>query len=76
MSRFDQLKKEISDLVAQGSRIALAWIMVCEPDRVKKTNPKLLKEYDGFNLQEEYQRWYSKVLVVVKQLLPDRKEYV
>lgn len=74
MSRLDQLKKEIAGLLAQASRISCAWVVKCDPERIKKRNPELLKTYAGFKLSEEYQRWYTKALAVVKQLLPDRKD--
>lgn len=74
MSRLDQLKKEIAELINYGDRISMAWLIKCDPERVKKINPELLKTYAGFKLLEEYQRWYTKALAVVKQLLPDRKD--
>lgn len=74
MSRLDELKKEVAELVSQGTRIFAALIVKCDPERIKKLHPELLKTYANFNLSEEYQRWYTKALVVVKQLVPDRKE--
>lgn len=74
MSRLDQLKKEIADLLSQGTRISCAWIVKCDPERVNKVKPELLKMYADFKLSDEYQRWYTKALVAVKQLVPDRKD--
>lgn len=74
MARLDNLKKEIVELIKHGKRISIAWIIKCDPERIRKRNPELLKTYAGFKLSEEYQRWYTKALVVVKQLLPDRKD--
>ena len=61
MRRDEEIKKQVEELVAEGSSI---W----ENARVASKG-----QAKGFYLNyDEYQRWYSKSIPVVAQLIPDR----
>ena len=77
-TNLDHFRKDLDALLKQGNRLEIAMQYECEPIKVKaaldkqlgKKSGELLKELPSF--KKEYQRWYSEVLALLRQLLPDR----
>lgn len=61
MDEFDDIKTEIKELVEEGKKIFNA---------INQYNKDDLKEFTYFI--NNYEKWYSKALPIIKQLLPDR----
>lgn len=77
-TNLDRFKKDIETLIKHGDRLELAMQYECAPDQVKIALKKQLKDKveeflkDLPSFKEEYQRWYSEALALLRQLLPDR----
>lgn len=71
-SRLEQLKAEVSQLVARGDLLyyALADELEKLPEKFKKQLASNKIELPTFDL--EYESWYSEALRVVRQIIPDR----
>lgn len=76
-TNLDRFKKDLDALIKQGGRLELAMQCECAPEvkvalkkQLKDKTEKFLKELPSF--KEEYQRWYSEALALLRQLLPDR----
>lgn len=73
-SKAESIKKEVQSLIAQGNHLYLAMIEDVSglPDEIKKQLKESKIKLPTF--VNEYDSWYSEVLVLIKQLLPDRLE--
>ncbi|MFC1481565.1 hypothetical protein ACFL6E_04910 [Candidatus Neomarinimicrobiota bacterium] len=71
-SKIDSIKEEVHALVVQGNN--LYWAMVDKvqglPDHFKEELKEKNRVLPNFN--NEYDSWYSQVLSLLKQLLPER----
>jgi hypothetical protein len=66
-------KKEIDKLYLTGIQLQMG--MLDELGKLNKTvNKEILKSIKPISFKENYDRWYSESLAVIKQLLPDRLE--
>lgn len=73
MVSYAKIKLELGELISQSNLIKIAWVKNCWPKRLSEIQSSLVKEAESIcSLQYEYERWYSKAVVVVKQLLPER----
>ena len=61
MNKYDEMKKTIEELIEEGKKLYIAI------DNGDKDHSKDLTYFIG-----NYERWYSKALVLIKQLLPNR----
>lgn len=73
-TKAESIKKEIQTLIAKGNHLYLAMIEDVSglPDEIKKQLKENKIKLPTF--VNEYDSWYSEVLVLIKQLLPDRLE--
>lgn len=70
---FAKMKLELVELISKSDLIKVAWVRQCWPDRLSGVSPSLVqKSKDIYSISYEYERWYSKALVVVRQLVPER----
>ncbi|MBI3699531.1 MAG: hypothetical protein HY242_03690 [Afipia sp.] len=65
----DRYKADITRLVLEGKKIAVALQYECDPASAKATG---LKKEDLTPVRQAYQSWYSEALACVTQLLPSR----
>lgn len=78
MNNLEKYKKDLEQLVQQGSVLLNAIQFECLPDEFGAQVKKVLKEkYEPFikalpSFKDKYQAWYSESLATVKFLLPDR----
>ncbi|SHL57427.1 hypothetical protein SAMN05444159_6253 [Bradyrhizobium lablabi] len=70
-SQSERYKADLTRLVWEGKKIAVALQYDCDPEAAKKTG---LKKEDLPDARQAYQAWYSEALACVTQLLPDRVE--
>lgn len=72
-AKLDVLKKELTQLIAEGRDIAISSLVQFRPEAIKG---RITKDYEeklrGIIILKAYQLWYSKALAVIRQLLPDR----
>ena len=73
MDKMAKIKEDLDELLNEGEILKLGWVLrwcpfVFEVDVSEKEKNDLKK----MNIADEYQRWYSKALIVVKQFLPCR----
>ena len=61
MNKYDEMKKAIEELIEEGKNLYIAI------DNGDRDRSKDLTYFIG-----NYERWYSKALIVIKQLLPNR----
>ncbi len=77
-TNIDRFKKDVKTLVSTGSKLELAMQYECFPEHVTKAIEKQLgkkaAEYikDLPSFKNDYQRWYSEAIALLRQLLPDR----
>ena len=77
-TNFDRFKADLDALLKRGHQLELAMQYECEPDQFTKVASKqfgkeaakFLKDLPDF--KQDYQRWYSEALALLRQLLPDR----
>lgn len=77
-SNLDRFKGDLERLIKAGNSLSLAMKLEIFPAQTKKSVKKslgngaeaLLKSIPSF--REDYQRWYSEGLALLRQLLPDR----
>lgn len=75
-----EIKEQLEDLVAQGEALHQLALIKDLQDRdpaseqLKRVPADYKKRLPTFKVPEAYQRWYSRALPVVEQLLPDRYE--
>ena len=71
-SKFEALKKEVSDLCAQGNLLCFA--LMKDANALSAGDLKIILERRGElpDFNSGYNIWYSEALRVVKQILPDR----
>jgi hypothetical protein len=75
MTTRDDIRKELNDLYNHGVEILLHEVTSKRPElkkKSKKTSTKEAKPKETINMHMDYQKWYSRCLPVVRQLLPDR----
>ena len=73
MNNLAKIKGDLSKLLVDGQRIAIAWAVKYTPASLGRHLTKELEsEFKAVNLIDSYQRWYSKALSVINQLLPNR----
>src|SRR6266446_7584275 len=70
-TNLERFKSEIKKLILLGTEMQLDLTSETLTDDEKKKYEKTTKEVKG-SFQNNYQKWYSQVCAVVKQLLPDR----
>lgn len=74
-AKLDVLKKELTQLIAEGRDIAISSLVQFRPEAIKG---RITKDYEeklrGIIILKAYQLWYSKALAVIRQLLPSRLE--
>jgi len=69
-SRYSKLEEELKELIKQGELLQISIAL-----DLKILNEKQTKEFKDIklpNIKDEYQKWYSLSLQVIKQILPDR----
>lgn len=70
----DAMKKELDALIKQGEAahllLTVRWVLEHQPETELDDETK--RHAEEFEFAEAYQRWYSRALRVVEQLLPDR----
>lgn len=77
-TNLDRFKQDIDALLKLGARLEMAMQYETTPTEFKAAVKKQLKsETDEFlkglpSFKQEYQRWYSEALALLRQLLPDR----
>lgn len=79
-TNLDRFKEDLKRLITTGDLLELAIQNDCFPDQFKKVlgkqDPKavekIIKSLPSF--RSTYQRWYSEVIVLLRQTLPDRVE--
>jgi hypothetical protein len=77
-TNLERFKNDLAALLKQGGRLELAMQVECAPEQVKAALKKQLKDKaddllkDLPSFKEDYQRWYSESLALLRQLLPDR----
>jgi hypothetical protein len=77
-TNLDRFKKDLAALLKQGVRLELAMQVECASEQftaalkkqLKDKADELLKDLPSF--REDYQRWYSESLALLRQILPDR----
>lgn len=77
-SNIERFKSDLESLITHGARLELAMAYACDPTAMKvvlrkqlgEKTEKYVEELPSFN--QEYQRWYSEALALLRQLLPDR----
>lgn len=77
-TNLDRFRKDLAALLTQGNQLEIAMQFECVPDQVRQAlkeqikdkAEEVLKKLPSF--KEEYQRWYSESLALLRQLLPDR----
>lgn len=70
---FAEMRSELLELLLQSDLIKIAWVRQCWPERLSELPPDLVqKSKDIHSISYEYERWYSKAVVVIKQLVPER----
>jgi hypothetical protein len=67
----ERYKSDLTRLVLEGKKIAVALQYDCDLDSAKKSGMKREELPDA---RQAYQAWYSEALACVTQLLPDRVE--
>jgi hypothetical protein len=70
-SQSERYEADLTRLVLDGKRIAVAMQYECDPKEAQKTG---LKREELPSPRQAYQAWYSEALACVRQLLPDRVE--
>jgi len=71
-SKFELIKKELSELVRKGDSLYFSMLKAQEKLPEKIINKFKEKKIKLPNFNEEYDSWYSEALLVVKQIIPDR----
>ena len=77
-TNLDRFKQDLDALLKLGARLEMAMQYESAPTEFKAAVKKKLKtEADEFlkelpSFKQEYQRWYSEALALLRQLLPDR----
>lgn len=77
-TNLDRFKKDLDALLKLGARLEMAMQYESAPAEFKAAVKKKLKtKADEFlndlpSFKQEYQRWYSEALALLRQLLPDR----
>ncbi len=74
-SNLEKYKKDLDDLANRGENLLNAMKAKFLPETSQKRLKKSFKDEKEVQLQSfisDYQTWYSEVLVLLKQLLPDR----
>ncbi|MBT9599385.1 MAG: hypothetical protein IV094_25670 [Vitreoscilla sp.] len=77
-TNIDRFRADLETLLKRGHRLDLSMQYECVPEEFTKVAKKQFeKEADKFLeelpvFKDEYQRWYSEALALLKQLLPDR----
>lgn len=75
MSNIRKIRDEVTAVLLDGQNLAVAWAMQYNP---KALPPNLSSDIKnsarGIQVYNDYQRWYSKALQIVSQLLTSRKE--
>ena len=73
MNNLAKIKDDLNELLIDGQRVAIAWAVRHAPASLgRKLTTELETKFKAINLGDSYQRWYSKALAVIRQLLPDR----
>jgi hypothetical protein len=71
MKSYEKYKNDLEKLLKKGKLLLYSFQYKCYPNAIKdKKVIKELKELPEFF--EEYQKWYSEALILIKQLLVDR----
>ena len=77
-ANLEGFKKDLASLIDTGRRLKIAIKYDCFPDKweeaIRKHHGEKSDEFIEAlpNFREQYQRWYSEALVLIRQLLPDR----
>ena len=77
-TNLDRYKKDLSELIKKGNKLHNAIQFYCLPKEfTKQVIDELGDKADEFianipSFLDDYQKWYSEALVLIKQLLPDR----
>jgi hypothetical protein len=77
-SNLDRFKKDLDAMIERGTLLEFSMKRACNPaafdGQIKKAvgteAPEFLKKLPRFS--DEYQRWYSEALALLRQILPDR----
>jgi hypothetical protein len=67
-SNLEKYRQDLDNLIEQGEILENLMRLECFPDKFKQ----LKKKYGKLRFSDEYQKWYSESLVLLKFLLPDR----
>lgn len=78
-SNLDKYKSDLNDLVDLGGKLDVAIQLECFPEKFEKHFKEKKEEHKFSDIKkilpsfrDEYQKWYSEALILVKQLLPNR----
>jgi len=78
MNNVNKYKDDLSRLISLGDNLFNSIQYESYPEEFKsQIKPKLGKEYDSLvskliSFHDNYQKWYSECIILIKQLLPDR----
>ena len=78
MNNIERFKTDFKTLISTGDILLSSMQYECFPKEFEKQlKPKLNEKYDDYikklkSFKQNYQKWYSESLVLIRQLLPDR----
>lgn len=73
-TKFDKYKKDLNDLIAQGTLLTFSMIHELDGEIVglDKISSDLQAKIKNTSFKKEYDKWYNESLAIIRILMPDR----